>query len=63
MDPNIRPSKLVVPRRQSDVLSRKRLLDLLDHMVDQKLVILVAQAGYGKTTRVPAPHARLRYEF
>src|SRR5581483_7787917 len=43
-------TKLVIPGRQSNVLSRKRLLNLLDGMLDQKLVIVAAPAGYGKTT-------------
>ena len=43
-------AKVLLPRRRVDVLTRQRLLDRLYDMVDRKVVLLSAPAGYGKTT-------------
>jgi LuxR family transcriptional regulator, maltose regulon positive regulatory protein len=43
-------TKILVPRRRDDVVSRPRLLDQLYDMVDHRLVLVTAPAGYGKTT-------------
>ena len=43
-------TRIVVPRRRSELLSRQRLLDLLDSLLDKKVVIVAAAAGYGKTS-------------
>lgn len=43
-------TKIVVPRRRGELLSRPRLLDLMDRLSDYKLVIVTAPAGYGKTS-------------
>ncbi|MCE7988474.1 MAG: hypothetical protein DYG89_45530 [Caldilinea sp. CFX5] len=42
-------TKIVLPRRRSDLLSRPRLVNLLEDLLDFRLVILIAPAGYGKT--------------
>ncbi len=43
-------TKIIIPRRRSEIISRKRLLMILDNIIDLKLLILAAPAGYGKTS-------------
>src|SRR6266545_1222616 len=43
-------TKIIVPRRRSELLSRSRLLSLIDELLDNKLIIVAAPAGYGKTS-------------
>ena len=43
-------AKVLLPQRREDVLTRQRLLDRLYDLVDRKLVLVSAPAGYGKTT-------------
>jgi LuxR family transcriptional regulator, maltose regulon positive regulatory protein len=43
-------TKILVPRCRSDIFSRRRLLDLLYILLDYKLIIITAPAGYGKTS-------------
>ncbi|MGA9349916.1 MAG: BTAD domain-containing putative transcriptional regulator [Anaerolineae bacterium] len=43
-------TKVLLPRRREDVLTRQRLLNRLYDMVGRKLVLASAPAGYGKTT-------------
>ena len=43
-------TKIIIPRRRTEILTRKRLLEILDNVIDLKLLILAAPAGYGKTS-------------
>jgi LuxR family maltose regulon positive regulatory protein len=50
MDTSTLVTKVLLPRRRRDVLTRQRLLDRLYDMVERKCVLIPAPAGYGKTT-------------
>lgn len=43
-------TKIIVPRRREGLLSRQRLLDLIYGLLENKLTIVAAPAGYGKTS-------------
>jgi LuxR family maltose regulon positive regulatory protein len=43
-------TKVLLPRRRADVLSRPRLIDFVNQNLERKLVLVCAPAGYGKTT-------------
>jgi ATP/maltotriose-dependent transcriptional regulator MalT/two-component SAPR family response regulator len=49
MNAQVTRTKIITPRRRTDLLSRQRLLDTLDELIDFRLIILIAPAGYGKT--------------
>jgi LuxR family transcriptional regulator, maltose regulon positive regulatory protein len=46
----ISKTKIIVPPRRPELLSRPRLLEGLSGLLDNKLVLLSAPAGYGKTS-------------
>ncbi|MBL7199268.1 MAG: hypothetical protein ISS56_03875 [Anaerolineae bacterium] len=43
-------TRLMVPQQGSTYLERSRLIDTLHNMVDRKLILVRAPAGYGKTS-------------
>lgn len=46
----INRNKIIIPALRPEVLRRARLLERFDDLLDKKLVIVTAPAGYGKTT-------------
>ena len=46
----IAQTKIITPQRRKDYLSRKRLLEVLSDLLDYRLIIIAAPAGYGKTS-------------
>lgn len=43
-------TRISIPRRRGDLITRQRLLDLIDQQLEKKLVLVTAPAGYGKTS-------------
>ncbi|MFZ1043323.1 MAG: tetratricopeptide repeat protein [Anaerolineales bacterium] len=46
----ITKTKIIVPKRRVELLTRQRLLDAIYEILDRKLVMVSAPAGYGKTS-------------
>ena len=46
----ISKTKIIVPYRRRELLSRPRLLESMKALLDNKLLLLSAPAGYGKTS-------------
>lgn len=43
-------TRITIPRRRDDLVTRPRLLDLVSESIDYKLFLITAPAGYGKTS-------------
>ena len=46
----ISQSRISIPKRHTDLLYRPRIKELIDEVIEKKLVIISAPAGYGKTS-------------
>ncbi|HWQ45212.1 MAG TPA: tetratricopeptide repeat protein, partial [Longilinea sp.] len=51
-EPSVTLTKLLMPRRRSDLYTRSRLMDALYEFIDHRITIVAAPAGYGKTSLI-----------
>ena len=50
MSYSITQTKIILPRRHHDLLRRQRLISTLDDLLEYRLTLIAAPAGYGKTS-------------
>jgi len=50
--PLVLETKLILPDPKPKLLSRPRLLSQLDKNIDKRVILIIADAGYGKTTLI-----------
>ncbi len=50
MSVTVTRTKILLPRRRPDLISRPRLLEVLDDVLDYRFTLVSAPAGYGKTS-------------
>src|SRR4029078_6859477 len=60
LDYPVQLSKVHAPPLRDDTLARDRLLDWLSVKIHSRVVLLVAEAGYGKTTLLAGFSTRTR---
>ena len=65
MDPPILATKLFIPSKRPEIVSRPRLLEKINQGLHRKLTLISAPAGSGKTTVMTAcvDHLRLKREI
>src|SRR5579885_802780 len=57
---NLLATKLFIPRLRSQTILRQRLIAHLNSLLDRRLALVCAPAGYGKTTLLVSWVAQLR---